>query len=78
MASDVVYPIIANVYLIWAWMRYRQFKHDRIVLITLVLFEVMIVTRLLQNILNNLEFARNSMWYRMVNSTVVPLIYSLA
>ena len=78
MASDVVYPIIANVYLIWAWMRYRQFKHDRIVLITLGLFEVMIVTRFLQNILNNLEFARNSMWYRMINSTVVPLIYSLA
>ena len=47
-------------------------------LITLILFEVMIVTRFLQNILNNLDFARNSMWYRMVNSTVVPLIYSLA
>ena len=38
----------------------------------------MIVTRFLQNILNNLGFSRNSMWYRMVNSTVVPLIYSLA
>ncbi len=38
----------------------------------------MIITRFLQNILNNLDFARKSMWYRMVNSTVVPLIYSLA
>ena len=78
MASDFIYPIIANVYLIWAWVNYRQCKHDRIVLITLLLFEVMIVTRFFQNILNNVESSRNSMWYRMVNSTVVPLIYSLA
>lgn len=78
MASDVIYPIVANTYLIWAWVKYWQCKHDRILLITLILFEVMIVTRFLQNILNNLDFARNSMWYRMVNSTVVPLIYSLA
>ena len=78
MASDVIYPIVANAYLIWAWVNYRQCKHDRIVMITLILFEFMIVTRFIQNILNNLDFARNSMWYRMVNSTVVPLIYSLA
>lgn len=78
LVADVIYPILANVYFFWAWKKYKKFKHDRILIITLMLFEAMIITRFIQNIFNNINWSRNSLWYRIVNATVVPLIYALS
>jgi hypothetical protein len=47
-------------------------------LLTLCLFQGMIITRFLQNIFNNVTFSRDSKWYRIVNAIVVPSIYSIA
>ena len=78
LASDAIYPILATAYLAWAWLKFKGCKYDKVLIMTLWLFEGMIITRFLQNIFNNVDFSRNSLWYRIVNAIVVPTIYALA
>ena len=47
LVCDALYPLLATAYMIWAWRKYKHCKHDSILLVTLWLFQGMIITRFL-------------------------------
>jgi hypothetical protein len=52
LVLDFFLPLIANGVMLYAWIKYRKYRHDRILLVTLLFFELTILTRFLQNIFN--------------------------
>ncbi len=71
-------PLIANGVMLYALIKYRKFRHDRILLFTLLLFGLHALMRFLINILNTLGFWERLTILRVVTSLATPFLYALA